>query len=134
MRTKIVFTMIVATALLAACGSKGSSYYAPAASTPVGSAPTDAPTSAPVPAGNETKVEISGFAFSPASVTVKVGDTVTWTNQDSASHTVALDDKSASSSSLAKGASFSFTFNTAGTFTYHCGFHSSMTGTVVVQP
>src|SRR5512134_791702 len=55
-------------------------------------------------------VAISGFSFSPGSVTVAVGDTVTWTNSDAQAHS-----------------------STAGTFAYHCDFHPNMTGTVVVQ-
>jgi plastocyanin len=89
------------------------------------------PTTA-TPAGGNA-VAISGNAFSPASLTVKVGDTITWTNNDSVSHTVTADDRSFDSGSLAQGASFSFTYQKAGTYTYHCSIHPSMTATVVVQ-
>jgi plastocyanin len=85
-------------------------------------------------AGGGATVDISGFAFSPASVTVKVGDSVTWTNKDSAPHTVTAADGSFDSGSLAQGASFSFTFQKAGTYTYRCTVHPSMpTATVIVQ-
>jgi plastocyanin len=89
--------------------------------------------SAPAASGNEVKVNISGFAFDPGTVTIKVGDTVTWTNQDAAVHTVAAADQSWKSDNLSKGASFSRTFTAAGTFAYICGVHTSMKGTVVVQ-
>jgi plastocyanin len=79
------------------------------------------------------KINISGFKFDPATVTVKVGATVTWTNQDSANHTVTGDDGSWTSESLAKGATFSFTFDKAGTYAYHCAVHSLMKGNIVVQ-
>jgi plastocyanin len=118
MKTRSLFTFLVLTVLLAAC--------APAASTPA------APAAAA--AGAQVKVDISNFAFNPGSVTIKVGETVTWTNNDSASHNVKADDGSFASSTLGNGASFSYTFNTAGTFTYKCGFHAKMTGTVIVQP
>jgi plastocyanin len=85
------------------------------------------------PAAAANAVTIAGSAFSPASITVKVGDAVTWTNNDSVSHTVTADDNSFASSNLANGAAFSFTFTKAGSFPYHCSIHPSMTGTVVVQ-
>jgi plastocyanin len=86
------------------------------------------------PAAGGATVDISGFAFSPASVTVKVGESVTWTNKDSVPHTVTAADGSFDSGSLAQGASFSFTFQKAGTYTYRCTVHPSMpTATVIVQ-
>jgi plastocyanin len=73
------------------------------------------------------------LAFSPASVTVKVGETVTWTNKDSTTHTVTADKGEFSSDPLSKGTTFTATFTTAGTYTYHCSIHPTMTGTVIVQ-
>jgi len=79
-------------------------------------------------------VTIQNFAFSPASITVKKGTTVTWTNKDSAAHTVVETDGQTgpSSSMLDTGKSYTFTYNTAGTFKYHCSIHPDMTGTVTV--
>jgi plastocyanin len=79
-------------------------------------------------------VTIQNFAFSPASITVKKGTTVTWTNQDSTAHTVTETDGQTgpASGDLGTGKSYSFTFNTAGTFKYHCSIHTNMTGTVTV--
>lgn len=79
-------------------------------------------------------VTIQNFAFSPASLTVKKGTTVTWTNKDSAGHTVQETDGQSGpmSGTLSNGQSYNFTFNTAGTFHYHCTIHPSMTGTVTV--
>jgi plastocyanin len=74
-------------------------------------------------------ISIKNFAFSPPSVTVSKGAIVTWTNEDSAPHTITgigLD-----SGSLSNGQSF--TFNEAGTYTYICSIHPSMKGTVIVQ-
>lgn len=79
-----------------------------------------------------SSVAIQDFAFSPGSITVKKGTTVTWTNQDSASHTVTGDNGGPSSGTLAKGGTYSFKFDTVGTFAYHCNFHSNMTATVEV--
>lgn len=104
---------------------------APSAATPSAAAPS-VPASAP-PAGAGSAVSIAGFSFQPATITVAVGATVTWTNQDSAGHTVTADDSSFTSERLATGATFSHTFATAGTFTYHCAIHSSMKATVTVQ-
>jgi plastocyanin len=78
-------------------------------------------------------VAISGFSFSPKSVTVTVGDTVTWTNSDAQSHTATADDGSWDTDNIANGTSKSITFSTAGTFAYHCSIHPAMTGTVVVE-
>ncbi|HSX07410.1 MAG TPA: cupredoxin domain-containing protein [Candidatus Saccharimonadales bacterium] len=79
-------------------------------------------------------VAIQGFAFSPTAITVKKGTTVTWTNKDSTAHTVTETDgqKGPNSGDLAQGAKYTFTFDTAGTFHYHCAIHSEMTGTVTV--
>jgi len=83
-----------------------------------------------------TSVTIQDFAFSPKTITVKVGDTVTWTNQDSVQHDVTADDPSdfaPSGSLLSKGQSYSFKFNKAGTYSYHCTPHPYMKGTVIVE-
>jgi amicyanin len=80
-------------------------------------------------------VEISNFAFAPASITVKKGTAVTWTNKDSVSHTVTPDEETMAfegSELLAKDESYQFTFETAGTYTYHCQPHPQMKGTVIV--
>jgi plastocyanin len=77
-------------------------------------------------------VNIADFAFAPDSRSVKAGDSVKWTNKDGATHTVTADDGAFDSGSLAGGKSFSFTFDEAGTFAYHCNIHQRMTGRVVV--
>jgi amicyanin len=79
-------------------------------------------------------VDISGFAFSPSTLTIKSGDSVTWTNHDSTSHTVTSDTGSElSSQQIPNGETYSHTFNTAGTYSYHCSIHPSMKGKVIVQ-
>ena len=80
-------------------------------------------------------VTIKGYMFSPAAIKVKVGTTVTWTNQDAVNHTITADNSSSdapSSMDIAQGKSYSFTFNKAGTYTYHCFPHPYMHGTVEV--
>jgi len=79
-------------------------------------------------------VNINNFAFSPSSLTIKQGDTVVWTNSDTPTHTITSDIGSElASNEIAAGQTFSHTFNTAGTFSYHCSIHSSMKATIIVQ-
>jgi plastocyanin len=78
-------------------------------------------------------VRIADFAFTPDSRSAKVGDSVKWTNEDGATHRVTADDGAFDSGNLAAGKAFSFTFDKAGTFAYHCNIHQRMTGTVTVS-
>lgn len=82
-----------------------------------------------------TEVKIDNFSFTPAVLTVPVGTTVTWTNRDDIPHTVvsADDPKAFKSKVMDTDEKFSYTFATAGTFTYFCSVHPKMTGTVVVK-
>lgn len=78
-------------------------------------------------------VEIKDFAYGPTIISVKKGTTVTWTNKDSAAHTVTADSGNGpKSESLAKDDTYSFTFNETGEFSYHCIPHPQMKGKVVV--
>ena len=72
-------------------------------------------------------------AYAPNPVSISVGGTVTWTNNDSTAHTATGDNGSFSSGSIAPGGKFSQTFSTAGTFTYKCTIHPNMVGTVTVR-
>ena len=73
--------------------------------------------------------------FSPEELTINVGDTVTWTNDDDSPHTVTADDGQFDSGNMGEGATWSFTFTEAGTYDYKCNYHSSMTATItVVEP
>jgi len=84
-------------------------------------------------AREEHTVQIKGFAFAPRTITVKVGNTVTWTNGDSVGHTATADDDSFDTGLLAKGQSGSVTFDTPGTYTYFCTPHPNMKATVLVE-
>lgn len=78
-------------------------------------------------------VSIYNMVFDAKSITVKVGTTVKWTNNDGVTHTVTSNDgTSFDSGNIGAGGSFSYTFTHVGTFDYHCTLHSAMTGTVVV--
>lgn len=85
------------------------------------------------PAMAKNAVTIQNMAFSPASLTVKVGDKVTWTNQDAVGHSATADDNSFDTGVIAQGQSGSTTFTKAGTYMYHCSVHPSMHGTIIVQ-
>ena len=78
-------------------------------------------------------VTIKGFAFSPGSITVRVGDSVEWTNNDAVAHTATADDGSWNAGTIAAGQTAQVSFDAAGTFPYHCAIHASMHGTVVVE-
>ena len=80
----------------------------------------------------ESKITIDNFTFSPAQLTVKVGTTVTWKNQDDIPHTVVSAGKFRSKP-LDTDDSYSFTFTTAGDYTYFCSLHPHMKGTIKVE-
>ena len=85
---------------------------------------------------SETRdVTIDNYTFSPGTLTVPVGTTVTWTNRDNEVHTVTADDNPPTfkSPGLDTDDIFSFTFNKAGTYAYHCSLHPHMTGKIFVQ-
>jgi plastocyanin len=88
---------------------------------------------APRTASADTAATIVNFSFQPNPITVTVGTTVTWTNQDSAAHTATSDTGDFDTGLLQTGKSGSVTFKQAGTFPYHCQVHPNMKGTVIVQ-
>ena len=117
MKTKMFYTSVLATLLavivIISCkksNSYGSGSNAPAAAT----------------------VSIKNMAFSPGSLSVMTGATVTWTNSDTTIHTVTADDGSFNSGNIAIGATYTRVFSTAGIISYHCTIHPEMTGKVVV--
>ncbi len=77
------------------------------------------------------QVMIIAYAFSPAVLNIKKGETVTWTNDDSVPHAIKF--AALSSENLNDGDSFSFTFTNAGTFDYYCSLHPSMAGKIIVE-
>ena len=127
----IRLALIAAVSMLAvACGSD---YTSP-------SSPAPAPTPVPTPGGAATAVSIpmgasvlGNGAFTPDNLEVDAGTTVTWTNTDSVSHTSTSNASGWDSGIIAPGRQFSFTYQTAGTFPYHCAIHPGMVGTVVVR-
>ncbi|MBA3262430.1 MAG: cupredoxin family copper-binding protein [Thermoleophilaceae bacterium] len=89
---------------------------------------------APAAEGGGTEVSMKDIKFNPGEVTVKPGDTVTWTNDDTAGHDVTGDNfKSGDAGALQTGDTFEHTFDKAGTFDYVCTVHPGMKGTVKVE-
>jgi plastocyanin len=91
-------------------------------------AASEAPANAPV------KAAIEGFAFAPADIEVEVGQEITWTNNDSAPHTVtATSGADFDSGTMEEGATYTWKATKAGTIEYFCAIHPSMTGTITVN-
>ncbi|MEO0544485.1 MAG: cupredoxin family copper-binding protein [Pseudomonadota bacterium] len=84
-------------------------------------------------AGHAKEVRIAGFAFGPAELTVKVGDTITFINGDGAPHTATATDGSFDTGRLNAGDSATVTITSAGTFEYVCSFHPSMKGVIIAE-
>lgn len=80
---------------------------------------------------NAIKVDMTNSAFAPAIVTIKAGDTISWTNRDKVMHQ--LKSETFNSQELQTGQTFSFTFDNPGTYDYVCSVHPSMTGSIIVQ-
>jgi len=81
----------------------------------------------------DAEVKIDNFSFTPATLTVPAGTSVTWTNHDDIPHNVVSEDKSIKSKVLDTDEKFTFTFSKPGTYSYFCSIHPKMKGTVVVQ-
>jgi plastocyanin len=127
MLRKNLVAALAASVVLAGCSASrptaGTSTSMPMASMSV---------TAPAAPVSGDQVNIDSFAFVPATLTVRAGSTVTWTNHDEEPHTVAASDGSFHSPGMGTGGTFSHTFATAGTFDYVCSIHPMMHGTVVV--
>ncbi|MEA2125165.1 MAG: hypothetical protein QOI80_1947 [Solirubrobacteraceae bacterium] len=122
--------VLLACAALAGCGSSSDDEKPaggkaePAASTPAGGGSAE----------KSATATIKDFTFTPDTVTVAAGGTVSWTNKDSANHNVVFDDKSVKGiSNLRQDQSGKVTFAKAGSFSYVCGYHPGMKGTVTVE-
>jgi plastocyanin len=93
-------------------------------------------TNNPATTGNEVEIRSSGytFVFNPSSLTVHVGDNVTWVNHGGTDHTVVSDNATDpfNSGIIANGQSYTRQFNQIGEFPYHCSIHTYMIGTITV--
>ena len=95
-----------------------------------GATSTDAAAAA---AAEAPQIIIKNFMFSPAALTVPVGATVTWRNQDGEPHTVTSDAGLFRSSALDTNETFSFRFEKPGVYHFLCSIHPYMVGTITVQ-
>lgn len=97
------------------------------------------PSFTPVPSGQNTVLAPNGAYlgngtnFTPGTLTVAAGTTVTWGNNDVTTHTVTADAGGFNSNNLNSGDTFQVKFDNPGQYKYHCSIHSFMTGTIVVQ-
>jgi amicyanin len=126
--------------LLSACGGTTSDNGSNG-----GNATTPAATNTPASSGSSNGSVImimngssGSFAFSPTTLTIKAGTTVTWKNVTSVAHTVTSDDGNSFNSGsnnpiAAQSGTYSFTFTKPGTYAYHCSFHPFMKATIIVQ-
>jgi len=112
-----------------ASGPAGAPPGSPAQGSPAQGSPAQGPAGT-----GRSAVAIQNFAFAPATLTVPVGTTVTWTNDDQDAHTVSATGGAFKSAVLNNGGVFSYTFSTAGRYDYICSIHPFMTATVVVTP
>ena len=111
-----ILVLLISAMVITSC-SKGSSYNSTPSTTP--------------PVANS--VSIVNMSFSPATLTVTAGTTVTWTNNDNMTHTVTSDATGFDSGDLTVGSKFSKVFSVACTYSYHCTIHPTMKGSIVVK-
>jgi plastocyanin len=119
MRIRLVLVLALMSAV--SCGKD---------STPTTPSSTPSGSSVSIVAGSSV---LSTTAYNPNPITVARGTTVTWVNNDTTAHTSTSDSNVWSSGNIAPGGSFATTFQSAGTFPYHCTIHPGMIGSVVVQ-
>ena len=79
------------------------------------------------------EVFIQGLAFNPRTITVAANTTITWTNKDAIEHSVTSNTSLFDSGLIGSNGTFTYTFTTAGTYSYHCKVHPSMTASVTVS-
>lgn len=125
--------------ILSACGG-GATASAPATAAPASapaaseSAAAGAAPCAPSSEAGTVTGTMANIAFNPTSITASAGDTITWTNNDSAQHTATVkSDPTCTTETLANGASGGIVFNTAGSYEFFCKIHPSMTGTIEIS-
>ena len=123
---RILPVLCAVVALAAAgCGGSDDNSSSSSSSTPAASSSSS---------GGGVAIKMANIAFDPKAVTVKVGQKITWTNDDSTNHNVTADSGADfKSKDFGKGATFDFTPDKAGTIKYECTLHPGMTATITVQ-
>ncbi len=128
-RAAIAASAVTLALALAGCGSDDDDGGSSAGS---GSG-SDSGQSAPKATEGSGPVAIKDFLYKPENVTVSAGDSISFTNEDSANHTATANDGSFDTGTLEQGDSKSLTFDEPGTYAYICSFHPFMTGEVTVE-
>ena len=83
--------------------------------------------------GTTGQVSIQNLSFKPPVIAVQTGTTVTWSNNDSLTHTITASNGAFDSGKLDPGKNFGYTFNSPGTYDYSCTIHPQMKGQVIVS-
>ena len=128
--------MLGLAAMAAGCGQDESTGSVPPPAPPMAAMSPAAATPAPPPAAAKSQVlevAIDNFSFTPPTVTVSAGTTVTWVNHDDVPHTVTANDRGFASKALDTDERYSRLFATPGTYAYYCAVHPHMTGQVIVK-
>jgi plastocyanin len=122
-----VLALFIGTTFLVACGGGATTASSPPAGT------TTTPATTPQTVQVKIVEKNNQYSFAPATITITKGTKVTWTNGSDAPHTVTSDTNAFNTpSNLTQNQTFSMTFTTAGTYTYHCAIHSYMKGSITV--
>jgi plastocyanin len=120
-KSRLLIGITLLLALLSISDSCTKSSNTPSGGSPGGSSP------------GANEVWIQGMAFNPSTRSVAAGTIITWTYKDAIAHTVTSDTNLFDSGSIPANGTYSHTFATAGTFTYHCTIHPTMTASVIVN-
>ena len=131
MDRRILATIAGIALVISACSSSGAS-TAPAASVAAPAASAAGAACAPASGSGTVAVSVKDFAFDPATITAKVGDTVTFSNTGAAPHTATLDAGGCTTPTIQPGSSSGLTFSAAGSYPFHCTIHPGMKGTITV--
>ena len=126
----VIILAAIATMIVITSGKKNNDAMTAQPSKSVSSSKSSADSSTAV---STDSVTLENYIFTPATIKVKVGTTVTWTNKDAVHHSVTGDNGGLPDGPLfGQGETYKYTFTKAGTFTYHCSPHPYMHGSVVV--
>lgn len=143
MHRRPLMTLVAGAVLLLAACSSGAATSAPASAAPSAAPSVEASMEASAPAAGAAcapsseaggvAVAIEDFTFNPADITASVGQTITFSNSDSAPHTATLDDDTCTTPNISQGGSDGLVFNAAGTYPFHCNVHPNMKGTITIS-
>jgi plastocyanin len=132
MKKHLILMLVVAagaTVMIAGCTSSSNTSPSSANNAVTSTASTS---TASTSTASQNSIAIQNYAFSPSALTIQKGANVTWKNDDSVQHTVVSDSPAFSSPLLNTGDTYTFQFNSTGTYPYHCSIHTYMKGTITV--